>query len=150
MVGDERRAEDFILPACIPLVGSDLLRSENGWLALDVSLVIQIMHVLVAAENLQFFRQCLYACAAVVFHADVTFLGPSGGDDYDTVGSSGTVNRCGRSVFKNFHGLDVGGVDHVDVTWESVDDPQRVIASLDGVGSADSHLHACSRLTVDL
>lgn len=63
-------------------------------------------------------------CHAVAF----TLLG---GDDNDTVGSTGTIDRSGGGVFEHLHCLDVGGVDAVDVVGgHTVDDVEGSLLEL--------------------
>ena len=69
-------------------------------------------------------------------------------DDDDTVGTTGTVDSSGGSIFQDVHRLDIGGVDIRKLSHEgdSVEHDQRVVGSTQRALTTDTDLHFLTRL----
>ena len=66
-----------------------------------------------------------------------------GRDENDTVGTTATVDGCGRCIFQDVHRLDVRGVDVRQLPHEgdSIQHDKRVVACRQGALSTDADLH---------
>ena len=73
-------------------------------------------------------------------HHGIVGLAALGGDDDDTVGATGAVERIGGSVLEDGHALDISGIDAADgaVIRHAVDDIQRVLAGIQGAEATDA------------
>ncbi len=82
--------------------------------------------------------------AGLEIHSGLVAPGTLGGDDDDTAGSCGTVKCGGGSVLEDGEGLDIVGVE--TASCDAVNDVQRACACIDGAGTADADVGACTRL----
>ena len=87
------------------------------------------------------------------------------GDDNHTVGTTGTVDGCGRYIFQHLDALDVGRIQKgqrverritargsrtcrcgIVIDNETINHVQRLIATRDGVTTTDADDACCTRL----
>ena len=80
----------------------------------------------------------LHTALDIVLHSRLTCLSFLGGDKDHTVSSAATVNCSRRCILEDLEGLDVIRIDGGCTGRNSVDDVQRIIATLDGVDTTDS------------
>ncbi len=110
---------------------------------------------LVGVEHLVTFGDGLGRRGVVDVDGQAVALALLGGDDDHTVGSAATVDRGRGGILEHLHGLDVRGVDAVDVVGgDSVYDVEGVVGGVGGRhashtdgacaagGSVGHHIHA--------
>ena len=104
------------------------------------------LHVLFGVDHVGHLGDVLAAIETVIGDDHASFLALFRGHEHDTVGGTCTVDGGGSSILENVDGLDVVGVENVDVTTgHTVDDIQR-FGVTDRTDTADVDLVAAARL----
>ena len=151
MVDHRGRVEDFIHPVGVRAQGVAGVREpeqvECGGLVAVRVLLSNQGDVILGIEHL---RQAPWTGVQVARGvSDHTFVGGTstlGGDDDDAVGRTRAVNGTGGRVLQHVDGLDVAGVQVVDVPHlQSVHHKQRGVVSV-GADAADEDGFACAGL----
>ena len=112
----------------------------NGGLAhVEVHLVLDV-HVLLGIQEFGHLLDVLYTIETVVSDRHIAGLALLGGNEDNTVGTTGTVNGAGCGVLEDVDALDVGGVQGADAAaGHAVDDVEGFIGT-DGTHTADVHI----------
>ena len=65
-----------------------------------------------------------------------------GGDDDDTVGTTGTIECIGRCILQHCHRCHIGRVDAVPfaVVGHAIEHDERIVACVDGTDASDAEL----------
>ena len=118
------------------------VRLGEGRLRQDIR-VHQVLVVeacpLAGVHQIQLLDLLLETVLEVVRHVRLAGLALLRGDQHHAVRATRAVDGGGGSVFQDFHGLDVVGVDRRRAGRDAVDDVKRVVIPLDGVHAADAY-----------
>ena len=104
-------------------------------------------HVFLGIHHVGHLGDVLAADVAVIRERGAAFLALFGGDQHDTVRSTGTVDGGRGGVLQNVDGFDIVGVQGIDVTaGHAVDDVER-LGVTDSADTTDIDFVSTSRLT---
>ena len=151
MVGTDGRTEDFILP-----VGIGRTQRRRQLIAKNL---LSVCPVFVSIQYIVFLLNGGYGNRTVVADfRSLTTLSFFRSDNNDTVGSTGAINGCSRSIFQYRKRLNIFRVHHrkpvrhtfdpAVIDGQSVNHNQRIVAGIQGRTSTDTNLCTSTRSSV--
>ena len=115
------------------------------------ALVNQTLHLLVAIHRMCGIGSAIERVVEVEAHRCSASLTTLGGDDDDTIGTTGTIDSGRRCILQYLHRLNVGWVDVEGRTvCHTIHENQRIIGSQHRTGTTKIDAHSRTRLTTAL
>ena len=93
------------------------------------------------AQHIHHLRTGLHTVGGIEVYLQTALLSLLGGDDDDTIGCTGTIDGCRRSILQHSHALDIRWVDHTEevaavtrdttlLQWHTIEHDKRVVAGI--------------------
>ena len=151
MVGTDGRTENLILP-----VGIGRTQRSRQLIAKNL---LGVCPVFVSIQYIVFLLNGGYGNRTVVADfRSLTVLSFFRSDNDDTVGSTGTINGCSRSIFQHRKRLNIFRIHHgktvrhtldtAVIDGQSINHNQRIVAGIQGRTSTDTNLRTSTRSTI--
>ena len=93
------------------------------------------------AQHIHHLRTGLHTVGSIEVYLQTALLSLLGSDDDDTIGCTGTIDGCRRSILQHSHTLDIRWVDHTEevaavtrdttlLQWHTIEHDKRVVAGI--------------------
>ena len=93
------------------------------------------------AQHIHHLRTGLHTVGGTEVYLQIALLSLLGSDDDDTIGCTGTIDGCRRSILQHGHALDIRWVDHTEevaavtrnttlLQWHAIEYDKRVVAGV--------------------